>query len=117
MITKEVIDQIYKKYNKKPKGDSQVDLGLLFRKTGLVHDILIDPETYELTISSIESDSPFHSIPVNNIIAIVPFEEWTAIVLHSSIIFLNNIKPITSIHLRPQQLSFWAKLTRHNAAI
>ena len=117
MITKEVIEQIYKKYSKKSKDDAQVDLGLLFRKAGLVHDILVEPDTYELIISSIEEDSPFHSIPIRNIMAIVPFEEWTAIVLHSSIIFLNNKKPTTSIHLRPQQLSFWDKLVRHNAAI
>lgn len=117
MITKEVINEIYKKYSKKPKDESQVDLGLLFRKAGLVHDILVDPDTFELTISSIDKNSPFHSIPTRNIIAIVPFEEWTAIVLHSSIIFLNNIKPIASVHLRPQQMSFWNKLIHHSAAI
>lgn len=110
MITKEVIEQIYKQFSKKPKSPEDLDLGLLFERTGIEHDILMDPDTNELVISSIDEDSPFHSIPIRNIYAIVPFEEWTAIVLHSSIVFLNNKKPITSIHLRPHQTSIWDRL-------
>lgn len=71
---------------------------------------MIDADTNELVISSIQEDSPFHTIRLNHIYAIVPFEEWTAIVLHSSIVFLNNLKPISSIHIRPQEPSFWQKL-------
>lgn len=117
MITKQVINEIYKQYKKKPKSPDCLDLGLLFERAGIEHDILIDPETNDLIISSIPEDSPFHSIPLGNINAIVPFEEWTAIVLHSSIVFLNNKKPTSSIHLRPQQQSIWQKLSSRRVAL
>lgn len=117
MITKEVIDTIYKQYSKKPKKPDELDFGMLFEKTGLEHDIMIDPETNELTIGSIPEDSPFHSLPLTNIHAFVPFEEWTAIVLHSSIVFLNNKKPMTSIHLNVPKKSFWQKIGIRNVAI
>lgn len=117
MITKQVINEIYKQYKKRPASPDTLDLGLLFEKAGIEHDILIDPDTNDLIISSIPEDSPFHSIPLGNINAIVPFEEWTAIVLHSSIVFLNNLKPTTSIHLRPHEPSLWEKLSRYRVAL
>lgn len=117
MITKQVINEIYKRYKKKPKSPDSLDLGLLFEKAGIEHDILIDPDTNDLIISSIPEDSPFHSIPLTNINAIVPFEEWTAIVLHSSIVFLNNKKPTTSIHLRPHEPSLWEKISHFRVAL
>lgn len=113
MITKEVINAIYKQYSKKPKSPDYLDFALLFDKAGIQHDILIDPETEEMTIASIAEDSPFHAIPLRNIYAIIPFEEWTAIVMHSSIVFLNVKKPVTSIHIKAQEASFWDKLLRH----
>ncbi|MCC8114150.1 MAG: hypothetical protein LUD17_04890 [Bacteroidales bacterium] len=110
MITNQVIEAIYKKYDKRPKSIDSLDFALLFEKAGLQHDILIDPETNEMTISSIAEDSPFHQIPLHNINAIVPFEEWTAIVMHSSIIFLNVKKPINSIHIKAPSLSLWDRI-------
>lgn len=112
MITKEVIEAIYKQYNKKPQSTENLDLGLLFEKNGLTHDIMIDPDTEELTIGSLPEDSPFHTINLKNIHGIVPFEEWTAIVLHASIVFLNNTSERSSIHIRPQKDTLWDRI-RH----
>lgn len=110
MITAEVINAIYKKYDKRPKSVDCLDFALLFEGAGILHDIMIDPEMQELTIESISPDSPFHSLPLNHINAIIPFEEWVAIVLHSSIIFLNKKKPITSIHIKQPTLSIWDRI-------
>lgn len=110
MITTDVINAIYKKYDKWPKSPDCLDFALLFEGAGIVHDIMIDPEMQELTIASISPDSPFHTLSINNIYAIIPFEEWIAIVLHSSIIFLNKKKPLTSIHIKQPTLSIWDRI-------
>ena len=101
MITKEVISAIYKKYPKRAKSIDCLDFAFLFDAAGLMHDINIDMETNKLIIGSIDPKSIFHSIPLNHIHAFVPFDEWVAIVLHSSIIFLNRKSPKSSIHLKP----------------
>ncbi len=110
MITHEVISEIYRKYNKKPKSVDCLNLAYLFDKCGLMHDIMIDPETETMTIGSIPNNSLFHEINLKNVCAIVPFEEWTAIVLHSSILFLNQRKPLSSVSLRPESNSLWGKI-------
>lgn len=101
MITKQVIQSIYSKYRKRPESPDYLDMPLLFDvATG--HDIKVDMDgpVDSLVINSIEPDSPFHRIALDRIHAIVPFEEWVAIVLHSSIIFLNRRNSQVSIHLR-----------------
>lgn len=101
MITKEVIKTLYKQYPRRPKSVDSLDMVLLFDTVGAVHDITVDIDTNELVIGSIDSKSLFHRIPLAHIHAFVPFEEWTAIVLHSSIIFLNRKNNKVSVHLKP----------------
>lgn len=101
MITKEVIKTLYKKYPRRAKNVDDLDIALLFETVGEMHDINIDVESNTLSIGTIDSKSLFHSIPLSHIHAFVPFEEWTAIVLHSSIVFLNRRNTNVSVHLKP----------------
>lgn len=101
MITKEVIKTLYKQYPRRPKSIDCLDMVLLFDTVGAMHDITVDIDTGELVIGSIDDKSIFHRIPLSHIHAFVPFEEWTAIVLHSSIIFLNRKNTKVSVHLKP----------------
>lgn len=105
MITKEVIQNIYKKYPKRAKSVDDLDFGLLFDTVGVTHDISVDFNTNRLIIGSLDSRSIFRSIPLSHIHAFVPFEEWTAIVLNASILFLSKRGPDVSIHLKPQEMS------------
>ncbi|MCM1033166.1 MAG: hypothetical protein NC405_05355 [Odoribacter sp.] len=101
MITKEVIKTLYKKYPRRAKSFDDLDIALLFETVGEIHNINIDIDTNMLTVGSIDAKSIFHSIPLTHVHAFVPFEEWTAIVLHSSIIFLNRNNTTVSVHLKP----------------
>lgn len=110
MITKEVIDTLYKKYSKRPKSVDCLDMPVLFDYAAEHHNISIDPETEELIIRSIDPKSPFHRVPLRHVNAIVPFEEWVAVILHSSIIFLNRKSSKVSIHIRQEEPSIIDRL-------
>lgn len=99
MLTKSVIDSLYRKYDRRPASPDELDIVLLFEELFDMHEVSID-ENGNLIISSIDSESPFHSIPLRNIHAIVNFEEEVAIVLHSSIIILEKHSPKVFINLR-----------------
>lgn len=98
MIQKKVIDSIYKKFKKRPASPDELDIPLLFEKVPLEAAIEIDGD--HLVINSIESSSPFHSIPINHIHAIIEFDEAVAIVLHSSILFISKEDGSVHVHLK-----------------
>ncbi|MDE6207643.1 MAG: hypothetical protein K2M55_07525 [Muribaculaceae bacterium] len=112
MITRKVIDTLYKKYRKLPESPDMLDIPLLFEYAAEHHNITIDMEgpVDALIINSIDSDSPFHRIPLERIHAIVPFEEWVAIVLHSSIIFLSRESSRVSVNIRTEAPSMMERI-------
>lgn len=106
MITSKAINELYKKYAKAPKSVDMLNLSLLFDYAAHHHNIQIDPETGKLTIGSVDSKSPFHTLSIKRINAIVPFEDWVALVMHSSIVFLNRKNSQVSVHLKPLNPGF-----------
>ncbi len=110
MITNKVIEEIYKRYGKRPKSIDCLNFVLLFDKVGIMHDIFVDPEEEIMTIGSLPADSPFHTLKLKNINAFIEFEEWVAVVLHSAIVFLNKKNTRTSIHLKEPELTLWEKI-------
>lgn len=110
MITREIVDTLYKKYKKPPKSVDLLNLSLLFDYAATHHNIFINPETEELTIGSIDPTSPFHALPIKRINAIVPFEEWVAIVMPASIIFLNRKNSKAAIDIKPLKPSLLDRL-------
>ncbi|MDE6453909.1 MAG: hypothetical protein K2L74_06825 [Muribaculaceae bacterium] len=115
MINQQVIDAIYKKYSKLPKSLDCLDMPLLFDVAGPHHNVSVDMDddmNAELVIGSIDKNSPFHRLPMHRIHAIVPFENWVAIVMHSSIIFLNKKDNTVSVNLKPMRDGLVDKLRR-----
>lgn len=110
MITRQNIASLYKQFANRPESADMLDMPLLFDATSEHHGVYVDPDTQELVISSIVPSSPFHAIRLDKINAIVPFDEWVAIVLHSSIIFLNKESSKVAIDIKPVTLSFSDRL-------
>lgn len=102
MITEKVINQLYKTYRNRPESPDELDIALLFETLFEHHDIAVDDEAH-LIINSVPASSPFHRIALSRIHAIVEFEHKVAIVLHSSIIFLNKNNSGTHIHIRMER--------------
>lgn len=113
MITKKVIQTLYKKYRKLPESPDFLDMPLLFDYAQEHHNVMIDMDgpVDSLLINSIDPASPFHRIPLDRIHAIVPFEEWVAIVLHSSIIFLSRTSNKVSVHVRMEEPSLFDRMS------
>lgn len=110
MITAEVIDSIYKQYPKRATSIDELDFASLFEKAAANHNLSVDPESEKLTIGSISKNSPFGTISLKNVHAFIPFENWVAVVLHSSIIFLSAKDNKVSVHLKTESPSLWDKL-------
>lgn len=109
MITQKVIDALYKKYRRRPSSIDALDISLLFDYAAEHHNVQINPDGH-LVIESIDPRSPFHSVPLANIHGITQFEDTVAIVLHSSIIFLNKADDGVNVHLRHHRPSLWQRL-------
>lgn len=108
MITKKVIDTIYKRYNKRPKSTDDLNIALLFERVHPAHGIEFVGN--DLHVGSVPELSPFREIPLSAIHAIIDFEEHVAVVLHSSILFLNKKNEGVSVHIKPFKPSFKDKL-------
>ncbi len=111
MITKQVIDELYRKYNKRPPTPYDLNLGLLFDHVVDTHSINLNEE--KLIIGSIPEDALFHEIMLDHIHEIVEFENTIAIVLHSSILFLDKHDNKSYIHLRSERPSLWERVRNH----
>lgn len=106
MIQKKVIDTIYKKYRRRPASPDELDIPLLFEQLPLEAGVEI--EGPDIVLSTV--DSPFHSIPVSNINAILNFDEAVAIVLPASLIFINKEDGNAWVHIKDIGLSFVDRL-------
>ncbi len=110
MLTKKVIDSLYKKYNSRPESVFDLNLSLLFDYLMENHGIELDEEY--LVINSVSPDSPFHRIPLRHIHAIVEFADDIAIILPSSIIFLRKYDGGVHIHIKEEKEGLFPNLFR-----
>lgn len=108
MVTKKAIDTIYKTYRQRPASSEDLDIALLFEQLPLEHGIGIEGDS--LIIGSIPESSPFHSLPLGHIHGIIDFDDCVAVVLHSSIVFLDKESDRTSVHLRQDRPSLLDRL-------
>lgn len=104
MINNKVIETIYKKYSKRPSSIDQLNIPLLFEAAHESHAIEI--KGHDLVINSQDVLSPFHTIDLNRVHAILDFDRYIAVVLHSSIIFISKNSNEIHIHLKAVKPSF-----------
>lgn len=98
MVTKKVIQTLYRQFRKPPKSPDELNLSLIFDYALENHGIFIDEDN--LYIGSVEPTSPFATIELKRIHEIVEFEKVIAIVLPAAIVFLNKEDSEVNIHLR-----------------
>lgn len=97
MITRSQIENLYKTNATAPADIMDLGIDKLFDETALIHDIMVDPEEGTVSFGSIEEGSPLHTLRLANINGIEVMDGWTAIVMHSSILFLNRTQPVVMV--------------------
>ena len=108
MVTKKLIDTIYRKYNRPPGSPDELNFGLLFDYVLENHGIIIDEN--DLFIGSVDPKSPFAQLPLSHIHKILEFEDNIAIVLRNSILFLSKKDSDVNVHIRMDSPSVWSRL-------
>lgn len=108
MISQKAIQYLYKEYNERPESPDCLDFDALFSIPSEYHCISINEENIE--ICSISQASPFRTISLRHINAIVNFEENIAIVLNNSIIFLSKLSKDIFIDIKHQSPSVVEKI-------
>lgn len=112
MITRDNIKEIYRKYKKTPESIDELNIATLFDETAINHDIMIDPEDNTVTFGSIDAKSPFHTLPLDRVNAILGFDEWVAVVLPAAIVFLNRKSPRVVVDIKKEQPTAMDRITR-----
>lgn len=69
------------------------------------HGIIIDEN--DLFIGSVDPDSPFAVLPLDHVHEILEFDNYIAIVLPNSIVFLNKNNSEVHVHVRLESPSIW----------
>lgn len=112
MVTKKVIETLYKQFDRPPKSPDELNIGLLFDYAFDNHGIFIDED--KLYIGSVEPSSPFAAIELKRIHEIVEFEKVIAIVLARAVVFLSKDSSDVNVHLRlgddDEHRSLWQRI-------
>jgi len=100
---RQLIKSLYRRFRRRP---ATLDA----RRLDLLADFIVDGRGLELDgdrliFTSMEPSSPFRAIPLDNIHGVADLGPLLAIVLHSSIIFLNRQTLAATVHLKPPTLS------------
>ncbi len=100
MINNNIINELYTSFATEPE---------LFEDRGLsrLMDYAFDTDAIDfdgdrLVFNSIDSESPLHSIEIERIRGAREFNDYMAVVLPSSIIFINRRDLSTRIHIKEQ---------------
>ncbi len=108
MVTRKLIDALYRKYNRPPASTDELNFSLLFDYALENHGIVIDED--DLFIGSVDPSSPFAVIPLRHIHEIFEFENRIAIVLRNSIVFLSKSDSKVNVHLRMEKTSVRSRI-------
>ncbi len=108
MITTKHINDLYRRYRNKPGNIEDRNLPLLTRYA--LDSSAMNLDGSHVVFSHMDNQSPFRSIDVDRIHAVVDFDDDIAIVLRASIVFVNKHTFHTRVHIRPNPKGLFSHL-------
>lgn len=100
MITKKVIDEIYKKYGKGRK-DEDLNLDYFVKLLKPYHHLTVGD--MEVTIDNLEEFNPFRCFLIRSINAVLEFDSNVAFVFSGHILFLEKKTSKMHVHIKPEK--------------
>lgn len=108
MVKPNKIKHLYRKHPLTDKSRSDLDLSPLLTDSLSQHLITIGQEN--IIINSVDEESPFRELPIRNIAGIEDMNQFTAIILRNSILFLDKSTTDIHVHINVEQPSLWQRL-------
>lgn len=98
MITEEVIKDIYKKFNKRAKGED-LNLPHYIDMLKTYHQFHEDED--EVIVADLDDFNPFRRFLKRALYAVLEFDKWVAFVFPTHILFFSKKDNHMSVHFRP----------------
>lgn len=108
MITKEVIDEIYRKYRRHPKKAEELHLQILSDVFGGMDILRVDDD--DVVFLPAKPTEPERKIGIKRINGVIEFDRHVAIVLHASIIFIAKETGDVTIHIKDMPLTMFDRI-------
>lgn len=108
MISKRVINTLYKKYAKPPRDFSDLHIDDFMTVCGELYGVEINDVS--ITFSRMAADSPFHTILLSNIYGKEIFESHIALIFSTYILFFNRERYDITVHFKPDSCSWLRRL-------
>lgn len=101
MITKQVIQDIYKEYKNPAENIEDLNIPYFLKLLAPHHKLKYDGD--EFIFEDLEEFNPFRRILARNLHAILEFSKMVAFVFPNQILFLGKRSPELSVHFKPEE--------------
>ncbi|MCH5223617.1 MAG: hypothetical protein J1E82_06205 [Muribaculaceae bacterium] len=103
MINESVINEIYKKFSKPHKKESDLRLDYFIPLLNEHHSI--ESDGFEIVLKDVEEYSPFRRFLIRSLNAVLEFDKLIAFVFRTHILFLGKEDNQLHVHIKPEKPS------------
>ena len=103
MINESVINEIYKKFSKPHKKESDLRLDYFIPLLNEHHSI--ESDGFEIVLKDVEEFSPFRRFLIRSLNAVLEFDKLIAFVFRTHILFLGKEDNQLHVHIKPEKQS------------
>lgn len=101
MINENVINEIYKKFSKPHKNNSDLRLDYFIPILQAHHSI--ENDGFEIILKDVEEFSPFRRFLIRSLNAVLEFDKLIAFVFRTHILFLGKEDNQLHVHIKPEK--------------
>lgn len=110
MISKQVIEEIYKKYNKPPKKVDDLRIPYFLDLLSKSHHLRLSQDQEEIVNEDLDNYNPFKRFLIRRMTAILEFERMVAFAFDNHIIFFQKDSTDMRVHFKPVKKGFFSRL-------